>query len=69
MLSLSIKDGDGFTVGDDIVIRFRHDEKGRACQVSIQAPRTLNVSRVDNMAIRQMVDRLQQAALRGEGRR
>jgi len=62
MLSLSIRDGEGFTLGADVVIRFDHDPRGRSCQVHIQAPRKMVISRADASTVRYLVSKLQAGA-------
>ncbi len=58
MLNLTIKDGEGFTLGPDVVIRYDRDPVSRSMHVSIQAPRRLGVSRVDKTTALLLIDKL-----------
>jgi len=49
MLSISIDDGDGFTIGPDIVVRVGKGSHG-GIQVHIAAPRELQIHRIDQSA-------------------
>lgn len=57
MLCLSIKEGDGFTIGAGIVVRIMKKEHGTV-KVVVEAPKELGISRVDGDTAHMLIQKI-----------